>query len=539
MNSFRFAALLALVLLTASCASKTPVDSGFSLSSSQSREALDPDLDQPSPPKVGDSVLTPQEHQALRSSGDIRFTTTGRAQEQIREQFLFLSRNVRFKMENWIARGERYLPHARQVFTSRGLPEDLIYLAFIESGYNPKAYSRSGAAGCWQFMPFTGRRFGLSVDWWVDERRDPYKAAYAAAEYLAKLHEMFNDWELAVAAYNAGEGKIGRALKASGARNFYELVQRNHSLDQKTRLRDETLRYVPRFAAMVKIARNLKLLGFREINWNAAPRLQKVQVPGGTDLKQLAQAANMPFADFENHNPAFRRETTPPARSSVVYVPATSVASVERYLATPASRKYAGYQNYTVRRGDSWSHIANRFGVDVATLKGVNNRRTNLLHAGQRIIVPTRESSTASAAKTSAPARNVKQTTTTASSSTPISRTMSRSKSSTTAYTVRNGDTLYSLARRHNISVGTLQQANGLRGPQDLRAGMTLRIPGRGSVASAPAPSPSRTVYRVRHGDTVWSIARDFKVSPYQLMEWNNLSKNAVIQPGDQISLYR
>jgi len=531
MKSIRYAALLALVLLTASCATKTPVGSEFAWSNAERQEALDPDFDQPTPPQEGATVLTAQEHKALSSQSDISFTQSRFAQEKVREQFLFLSRNVRFKMENWIKRGERYLPHARQAFASRGMPEDLIFLAFIESGYNPKAYSRSGAAGCWQFMPFTGRRFDLTVDWWMDERRDPYKAAHAAATYLNILHDQFGDWELAVAAYNAGEGKIGRALKASGATNFYELLQRNHTLDQKTRLREETLHYVPRFTAMVKIARNLELLGFRDIDWNAAPDLRQVEVPGGTDLRSLAQAASMTWTEFEYHNPAFRRETTPPARSTVVYVPATSVASVKRFIASPAARAYADARTYTIRRGDSWSVIAQRHGVDVATLKRVNNQSSNLLHPGQRIMIPAQGRHVAERSDQSA-----RQTT---SRQRPAA-TAARSSMSPTIYRVRSGDTMYSLSKRFNCSVSDLLHANSMSSARDLRAGMKLRVPaGHGVSAPVRTAGSGRTVYRVRSGDTVWSIARNFSISPYKVLEWNNLSRNSILKPGQQISLYR
>lgn len=533
MKAFRYTALLALVLLTASCATKTPVGSDFAWSNADKREELSQEFEQPAPPHDDKAVLTSQELQALRSPASISFSDSRFAREQVREQFLYLSRNVRFKMNNWIERGERYLPHARNVFVSKGMPEDLIYLAFIESGYNPKAYSRSGAAGCWQFMPFTGRRFDLSVDWWMDERRDPYKAAHAAAKYLSILYGQFGDWELAVAAYNAGEGKVGRALKASGAKTFYELVQRNHTLDEKTRLREETIHYVPRFTAMVKIARNLKLLGFKEIDWNAAPELVQMEVPGGTDLRQLASAANMEWTTFEHHNPAFRRETTPPARSAHVYVHTRSVSSVKRFIQTPTASKYAGYHNYTIQRGDSWSIIAHRYGVDVATLKRVNNKKSNLLHPGQRIVVPTRKGAPS---MTAARSDNTSRTQT-------ASRVPKQRASTVSAYRVRSGDTMYSLSKRFGASVSSLMRANGMSSARDLRAGMQLRVPGsaaapRSTASTSSAPN-RRTVYRVRTGDTVWSIARNFQVSPYKLLEWNDLSKQSVLRPGDQISLYR
>lgn len=537
MKYLRLTIVLSLALFAASCASKAPVGTEYVFDEPDVREKVDPELADPSPHYVGESSLTAQEFRALNYEGKIKFSKSAYAKELITEQFLFLERDVRFKINNWTQRGARYLPHARQVFAERGLPEDLIYLPFIESGYNPKAYSKSGAAGCWQFMPFTGRRFGLSVDWWMDERRDPYKAAHAAADYLTKLHDMFDDWSLAVAAYNAGEGKVGRALKASGAKDFFELAQRNNTLDQKTRLRDETLAYVPRFAAMVKIANNLQLLGLEPINWSAAPRLTSISIPGGTDLRGLAKASNMSWNDFQNYNPAFRRETTPPARKATAYVPLESLASVEKYTKSPISRTYDSALEYTVRRGDSWSVIASRYNVDMSTLKRINGRTSNLLHPGQRIIIPGHGQAVAvRKEKAATPQRSTKVST---RKSTKVS---TQASASTGSYRVRAGDTLYSLARRFGCNVSDLQRANGLNTPRALNAGAVINIPGSSSRASrqvASAATPSRTVYRVQHGDTLWSIARNFRVSPYKLMEWNSLQKNSVIKPGDQISLYR
>ena len=144
----------------------------------------------------------------------------------------------------------------------RWTPEDLAYLAIVESGYKPEAFSHAGAAGAWQFMPSTGKKYGLDQDKWTDERLDPYEATEAAASYLQKLYDDFGDWPTAIAAYNAGEGKMQRALEGSGSRNFFEVRERNETLPEKTRLREETKQYVPRFLAVTKIMRNLPQLGF-------------------------------------------------------------------------------------------------------------------------------------------------------------------------------------------------------------------------------------------------------------------------------------
>lgn len=537
MKTFRFTLLIAVVMLASSCASSKMAVQAPVFKQSPEQETLDPDLSKPSPPRVAEGAFTHQERKALESEGRIRFSNTPQAQKLIQDQFLFLSRDVRFKLQNWVGRSERYLPYVRKVFAERGLPEELACLAYIESGYNPKAYSRSGAAGVWQFMPFTGRRFNLTVDWWLDERRDVYKSTHAAAEYLTILYRMFGDWSLAIAAYNAGEGKIGRAIKATGAKDFFELVQRNHTLDHKQALREETLHYVPRFAAMVKIFNNLELLGFTPVDWNKAPELRALSVPGGTDIAGLANASGMDKESFENHNGAFRRETTPPSQVTTIYVPVRNIAAVKDFIERPSARKFAGYQNYTVRRGDSWSLIAQRTGVDVATLKGVNNAKSDMLHAGQRIVIPGKTSGgepQRTVAKNSAPAKTPVRIHSAATQSKPAA-------TGSSTYKVQAGDTLYSLAKRFNCDVHSLLAVNNMRSARELRASQVLRIPG----GSAPGPrvasndkQGSSLLYRVRTGDTVWSIARQFSVSPHNLMQWNNLSMGTVIKPGDQIQVH-
>jgi membrane-bound lytic murein transglycosylase D len=536
MKTVRFTLLLAIVMMATSCASSKMTVQAPVFKQSPEQETLEPELSKPSPPRVAEGALTHQERTALESEGRINFSNAPHAQKMIKDQFLFLSRDVRFKLQNWIVRSERYLPYIRKVFNERGLPEELACLAYIESGYNPKAYSRSGAAGVWQFMPFTGRRFNLTVDWWLDERRDVYKATHAAADYLTKLYELFGNWSLAIAAYNAGEGKIGRAIKATGAKDFFELVQRNHTLDHKQALREETLHYVPRFAAMVKIFNNLELLGFKPVDWNKAPDLRALAVPGGTDIAGLIKASGMDKESFENHNGAFRRETTPPSQVTTVYIPIRAIAAVKDYVQNPGARKFAGYQNYTVRRGDSWSVIAQRTGVDVATLKGVNNAKSNLIHSGQRIVIPGKGSD-------GQPQRAVAKSSASASSPVRTHATTAQSKPATGSssnYKVRAGDTLYSLAKRFNRDVSSLLAVNNMRSARELRAGQVLRIPG-GAQASRVASNGtqgSSLLYRVRSGDTVWSIARQFSVSPHNLMQWNKLSMATVIKPGDHIKVH-
>ncbi len=559
MRKFMILFLFILITLSASCARKAPIQS-VELEMGNHYETLEPELTDPGKvTPLNDNLLSPQEVRALKSEYAIRFPKDAYAQGLIREQFIFLHRDVNAKLHVWMQRAELYLPYAKQVFKERGLPDELAYLAFIESGYNPQAVSRSGAAGVWQFMPFTGRRFGLHCDWWIDERRDPYAASVAAATYLSKLHDMFGDWSLAIAAYNAGEGKISRAIACCGAKDFFELHKRNDTLPDDKRLKDETLYYVPRFAAMVKIANNLELLGYGPVRFDKAPSLAEVDVKGGTDLSRLAQASGMTWEDFSMHNPAFRRQGTPPDRVCTVYVPVSSVAAVKSFLSSSRS-SLAVYQPYTVVRGDSWNRIANRFGTTVTALKQSNNYHSNLLQPGQRIVVPNGPvqpqilaSSDPKPSYAQEPPRVYAETPKKRNSYYAIPTAPAVSAAAGEPYRVRQGDTLYSLSKRFGCSVNSLMRANNFSTPSELVAGKSIRVPGHNSGQPTYALLPKKPYspvyhtadkkarpanYRVQSGDTLWSIARKFSISPQRLLQWNDMNRNSVIQPGDKVVVY-
>lgn len=218
------------------------------------------------PGDEGGEPLTPTELAAFQNTARIDRDIHKASMPDVVLQYKHFLRKGRGTMSVFSRNAEPYLGYARKVFRSRGMPEELAYLALVESGYRPDAESRVGALGAWQFMPYTGMKYGLTQDWWLDERLDPYRATEAAADYLQKLYGDFRDWPTAIAAYNAGEGKMSRAKEGTGARNFYEVVERNHKLDEKARLRPETVQYVPRFLAMSKIMRNLPQLGFTPVD---------------------------------------------------------------------------------------------------------------------------------------------------------------------------------------------------------------------------------------------------------------------------------
>lgn len=483
-------------------------------------ENLDPELENSLPPSVSAEALTDEERRALESRPQVFFDLTEQDRKEVQQFFTYFTHTKREMFERWLERSQQYLPWVVAQLKANGLPEELAYLPFVESGYNPRAYSRAGAAGMWQFMPYTGRKYGLRYDWWVDERRDPYKATFAAMGYLSDLHGMFGDWYLALAAYNAGEGKIGRAIKALGCDNFFELTEKNDRLRYRARLRRETRHYVPKFIAVVMIMRNLEELGFKPIDWDDVREPVKVDARGGTDLTAMAKDMGTPWADFQAANTAYRRNVSPPDAVCPVYVPADKVAEAKRFFASDKSRPYAGYLSYKVRSGDSWYRISRRYDVPIEVLKKVNNRRSNILHPGQRLMIP------GGGAVAQSPAERTREIAVTRGN-----------------YVVQRGDTLYAIGKATGVSVRTLMRANGLTNAKHLRVGMKLYVPDQDAASAkastAKAEEAKKTVvYKVRKGDSVWSIARRFGVSYQDLLRWNNLSKRSVIQPGQTLTVF-
>lgn len=474
------------------------------------------------PPVVEEKPLTKEETLALGSKTGITFDLDASETAEMEQYFLSYTRRARPTFERWLERAEPYLPRIKQYFAARGLPQDLAYLPFAESGFNSFAFSRAGACGMWQFMPYTGKKYGLKVDWWVDERRDPFLSMKSAADYLEFLHGTFGDWYLALAAYNAGEGRIARAMKKSGADNFFDLAS------NKKLLKLETRHYVPKFLAILKIIQNLESLGFQPLREDAgtcALPTVEILVKGGTDLSGLARDTSLTWDEFQRMNPSFRRMISPPGSTSTVQVPADKHEDALAFLSKPGARPYAGFLHHSVRSGESYWTISRRYSVPIAVIQKVNHKSSRILRPGEMMLIPGPGNFAADP---------------------PVERTR-RIAAQRSNYLVKNGDTISGIARVTGVSQNTLLKANGLKSATDLQVGKRLYIPSsitdsrpvatRKSVAKANGSS--RLVqYRVRQGDTLWKIAQKFSVDHRDLQDWNSLGTGGKIRPGDNLKVY-
>lgn len=340
----------------------------------------------PYTPRDDGQPLSPEELHAFKTVSDLDRHLSEEEARIVELHFKHYLHQMRGSFNVYLKRSARFMPYVKQVFASRGIPDDIAYLFMVESGGNPVAQSHAGAVGLWQFMPATGKIYGLQQDNWLDERRDPYKATVAAANYLKRLHREFCNWHLAVAAYNAGEGKIGRAVSGTGASDFFDLCRLDQQLEAKARLKDETRDYVPRLIAVAKIMRNLDRLGLmrptQDMAWNLVP----MNVPPLTDLNALAWQLGLSWEAFLAMNPAYLRAASPP-QQTVAYVPPERLAEAVRWASGPEARIYAGWKEYTIRKGDSLTALAKRSKVSVDAIKKAN-LLTALPRQGKIILIP-------------------------------------------------------------------------------------------------------------------------------------------------------
>jgi membrane-bound lytic murein transglycosylase D len=372
--------------------------------------------------------------------------------ERVEYYIEFFLDEARDRFTIWLGRLNRYEGMIRDRFRAYGLPEDLVYLAMIESGYSVTAVSRANAVGMWQFMAYTAPRYGMVIDDWVDERRDPFKATDGAAQYLAEANDRFGSWYLAAAAYNGGPNRVSRGLRRLGDTvatdtTFFELYNRRW-------LRRETRDYVPKLIAATLIAKDPLRYGFDSIPYLQPLVFDEMTVPDATGLDVIADLADTTVRAIVELNPQYYRGVTPPRRTSIVRVPRGSGQLVAKEYAELPAEERVNFLQHKIVRGETLGEIGKRYGVSVRLLMaanpGVQPRR---LRIDQRLVIPA--SSAARANPAAAPR---------------ILRSGRR------YHRVRWGESLSAIARRYGVTVRNLQRWNGIPNGDVLRAGSRLVV---------------------------------------------------------------
>ena len=387
----------------------------------------------------------------------------------------------RWHFERYIERAGRYDSMIRTRLAAAGLPQDLLYLAMIESGFAQNIRSHAGAVGVWQFMPATARRYGLTVDAWVDERRDPFLATDAAIRFLSELNNKFGSWYLAAAAYNSGPGRISRGL----ARGDYGALNGNDAyfaMAETSVLRRETRDYVPKLIAAALLAKQPERYGFTDLERWVPLVYDSVQVPWAVGLDVVARLSGASREEIEELNPRYLRGVTPPDRASWVKVPLGSGAVTSVRLAALPSGERVTFVVHFVARGETLSHLATRYKVSVADIKSANRLSSNRLGRGQRLVIPT-SSSRVRSQTPPVPNEGVRATRRMTSRSTPAAAagrpatsprgTPVRARS----HTVARGDNMFSISQRYGVTLDALLAANNMTRRSVIKPGQTIRIP--------------------------------------------------------------
>jgi len=416
----------------------------------------------------------------------------------------------------WLERAGRYVPKIQMVFADEGIPLDLAYLAMIESGFNVRAYSWAHAAGPWQFIESTGQLYGLKNDWWQDGRLDLERSTHAAAKHLKYLHKRFDgDWYLAVAAYNAGGGKIRKAVKQSGSRDFWRLTEGRV-------LREETKNYLPKLLAALTIVKDLKGYGFADLKFDQPLEYETVILETSTDLEIIARFCGVSYQELKELNPELKRWCTPPGTTNYqLKVPFGYAGKVRRLYAELPESQRARYHRHLIKSGDTLQVIARKYRIrvdDIITLNQIVNPRA--LQIGHNLILPLKEGFT------DLP-RNALQD--------------SYVRSHRKTYKVRRGDSLWSISRRNNVTQKQLRVWNKLGWSNTIRPGQILAVSKPGTRVATKQKAKKRlsrkVIYQVVPGDTLWNIGRQFNVATEQIRRWNELSDGHILHPGQKLTL--
>ncbi len=404
-------------------------------------------------------------------------------------------------MQTYLGRSSRYMPLMKKVLKKHQLPEDLVYVAMIESGFSPQARSYANAVGYWQFIEGTAKRYGLKVNSYVDERRDPVLSTDAAARYFKDLYGIFGSWDLALASYNAGEYRINRAVMRHYTRDFWYLAA-------KRSFPRETINYVPKFVAAVRISKNPEKYGFRSVSYQPALEYEDFTLTHPISLKKLATRLSISYQEVQKLNPRYRGEYVPfeeKAGGTKIRIPKGTTQALKTVIAQCEMKRplYAHFDYfwYRVRRGDNLYRLARRNKTTISTIRRMNKMTTKtILRAGRKIKLPSYNKVVRRRTKKTVLASN---------------------------HRVLPGESLSSIAKKYRVQVKRLKALNGLTNP-------TLHP---GQVLTLVSPPSKIKFHIVQRGETLIGIAKKYQISLPVLMKLNSLTFQSILKAGAKLKL--
>jgi len=470
---------------------------------------------------------------AVASDIEIEYPLSDRVLTEIDEIMNLYPRNF----QGGLDRSYKYLPYAKEQFTQAGLPQDLVWLAMVESQFSPKVVSRAGAGGMWQFMKDTGSRYGLKVDRYVDDRFNWQKSTQAAIQYLSELYDHFDgSWPLAASAYNMGENGLDKAIASTaGERNLWKLLETPPASEF---IQQETKKFYPKLLASIIVAKDPERFGFTS-SPQPAEQTTRVPVRGSYSLTALDRALDLPEGTLRQYNPDLIRGVTPPSAEFSLFVPpeaAMQLASAIKDVPQIRPEVLRGWdkkRTYVVRRGETVEVIAKKNGISVGDLLKANGMKPgSTLSSGRKLTIPgdgfTLDDAAARTA--SKDTREAKEE----SNATETAREKRDAKTIMRTYTVRPGDTLSDIAQREKVSLKDLLAMNKIKDGSKINAGDKLRVTPLSEFQADPEQE-SETTHVVQSGDSPAKIAKLYGVNLDDLLQWNKLSKASPIHVGDKL----
>jgi len=440
--------------------------------------------------------------------------------KRIQAELNWFTRNPSY-LNRVFNRAQRYLPFIIDELETRKLPFELALLPVVESAFDPFAYSHGRAAGLWQIIPGTGRRFGIRQNWWYDGRRDAVDSTRGALEYLAYLHDLMDgDWELAIASYNSGEGNVLKAVKRNRARSkptdFWNLS-----------LSRETSAYVPRLMALVELVRNPKKYDLDLPELIDEPQFVVADIGSQVDLALAAELAGIELDTLYAYNAGNNRWSTDPEGPHRLVLPIDVADEFTAALAAIPEKERIRWKRHKIRNGEAISQIAERYNTTVSTIRTANNLKGNSIRAGAHLMIPVSTKPLDEYNLSAEGRREKKQNTV--------------RKGNRIEHIVASGESFWTISRRYNVNMNKLAAWNGTAPRDTLSIGQKLVVWTSDSVPTSATSGNGLTRklnYTVRNGDSLYLIASRFRIKVNDLVRWNNIDKNKILRPGQKLTMY-